>query len=102
MSGEAWRRLQALRHAHGDPKSVLRVAGVTFRQDALEAVRRDASGECAFVPEPSNPADPAAVRVEVGGKHVGYVPRGTHVDAAATPRLLSIGTTYPHVWIALF
>ena len=98
VAGEAWRRLQSLRETHGSPKSVLRVAGVTFRKDALAAVVDDA---CEFVPEPSNPHDPAAIRVEVGGQHVGYVPRGVPL-AAGNPRLLSIGTIYPHVWIAFF
>ena len=31
----------------------------------------------ALVPEPSNPYDPRAIRVEVDGKHIGYIKKGS-------------------------
>ena len=58
-----------------------------------------------LVPEPGNTFDTNAIRVEVGGEHVGYVPK-KHKSATAKPgvtgRLIKIGTTpAPHVWIFL-
>jgi hypothetical protein len=63
----------------------VRVAGTQARQDAVWRVvgppvpeeddRPHWHGEAELLPEPSNPYDPSAVRVEVEGEMVGYVPR---------------------------
>ena len=100
VTGRAWRRLQALKEAHGSPpKRVVKVAGTTFRPEGLAAAARSA-GTCALVPEPTNEYDPNAVRVEVGGSHVGYVPRGVRVEGE--PHVLSISAERPHVWLAVY
>lgn len=59
----------------------LPVVGVSYRQDALRAVcgRRTADGvwtcHAVLVPEPDNSHDPRAVRVEIKGIHIGYLPK---------------------------
>lgn len=50
-------------------------AGATFRPDVADGIA--APGDpVRFVPEPDNPHDPHAVRVETHNAHIGYVPRG--------------------------
>lgn len=60
------------------------VVGESYRQVALMRVSRcPPSGEHGYecsaelVREPENPHDPYAIKVEVDGEHVGYLPRGT-------------------------
>lgn len=60
------------------------VVGESFYQDAIIKVSgAPASGEfrhectACLVPEPTNPHDKFAVRVEIDGTHVGYLPRGS-------------------------
>lgn len=61
----------------------VRVAGTSYRQDALEVVAggRNFAGTrrrlltATLVREPDNPHDSNAVRIDVGGVHVGYLPR---------------------------
>jgi hypothetical protein len=60
------------------------VVGESFYQDALKRVSKcppvgDHRYECSakLVLEPDNPHDKFAVRVEVDGKLVGYLPRGS-------------------------
>ena len=68
---------------------LINVAGESHYQDALhaicgdpgdEGVRREAEAD--LVPEPSNPHDPNAVRVEIGERLVGYLPRDEAVAYA--------------------
>ena len=52
--------------------------------------------------EPSNPHDPRALRIEIAGEHVGYVPRGVCVKPSADVRVIKIGLApMPHVWVAV-
>ena len=59
----------------------MNVAGESHYQDALHAIAGSGDGETRFettaalVPEPSNPHDPNAVKVEIDGRLVGYLPR---------------------------
>jgi HIRAN domain-containing protein len=68
------------------------VAGETHYQDALHAIAGDGDGEvrlettAALLPEPANPHDPNAVRVEIGGALVGYLPRAAAVAYGAMVR----------------
>lgn len=62
----------------------VKVVGESFYQAAIiEATGAPATGECRYevlaclVPEPTNPHDRWAVRVEIDGRHVGYLPRGS-------------------------
>lgn len=63
----------------------VKVVGESFRQDNLWAVcgakntGAPVAVECIaeLVPEPENPHDPRAIRVDVKGQHVGYLPRGS-------------------------
>jgi hypothetical protein len=97
VRGDDWRRLQALR-ANGVMGEMITVAGTTFH---AEAVKR-AKGCVALVREPTNVYDPNAVRVEIGGEHVGYVPRGTTVSPDAVAHVLKMGMLpKPHVWLLL-
>lgn len=61
---------------------LINVAGESHYQDALRSLTGGAAGEpvrreleASLVPEPENRFDPNAVRVEIGGKLVGYLPR---------------------------
>jgi hypothetical protein len=60
------------------------VVGESFRQEALVAVshcpptgRHGYECSAELVLEPDNPQDKFAVRVEIQGRHVGYLSRGT-------------------------
>ena len=70
------------------------VAGESHYQDALRAitgpgdVRRET--EAHLIPEPENEYDPNAVRVEIGGDKVGYLPR--ELAPAWGPRLAELAT----------
>ena len=61
------------------------MAGESHYQDALHAIAGSSDGEVRFdttaalVPEPSNPHDANAVRVEIDGRLVGYLPRAAAV-----------------------
>ena len=63
-------------------RALVNVAGESHYQEALHEI---AKGEqrlevtAALIPEPSNPHDPNAVRVEIDGKLVGYLPRAAAV-----------------------
>lgn len=72
---------------------LVNVAGESHCQEALreltgagpdEEVRQDA--EAVLVPEPDNPHDPNAVRVEIDGHLVGYLPRAEAVAYGPTIR----------------
>lgn len=80
-----------------------KVAGISFRQDAVGALAKENEDYtktkkelitdgltdewvCEYdfyphrvelVPEPDNPTDPKAVRVEVDGQHIGYIKSGS-------------------------
>eukprot|EP00966_Prymnesium_polylepis_P229859 5318601-Prymnesium_polylepis.1 len=55
-----------------------------------------------LIPEPENSYDSKAVRAEVGGVHVGYLPRGSSVPPQRqTVPVLKWGVDPPHVWIAV-
>jgi hypothetical protein len=70
------------------------VVGESFRQEALRALSGGSTTEgvvnrvvtAEMIREPENAHDPNAVRVEVGGMHVGYLPRE---DAAGYHMLLA-------------
>ena len=57
-----------------EAKLVFSVAGTTFHSNAVKSAQDKT--DVAIIPEPENPFDSSALRVEVGGCHVGYVPRG--------------------------
>lgn len=61
---------------HG--RELINVAGESHYQDALRAITRGEprlNTDAALIPEPDNPHDPNAIRVEIDGRKVGYVPR---------------------------
>jgi HIRAN domain len=73
---------------------LVNVAGESHYQEALRAIAGTAPGPVRheatahLVPEPENAYDPNAVRVEIGGEKVGYVPRD--LAAAYAPLLAPI------------
>ena len=100
--GDDWRRLMRVKEANPAAK-VLSVAGVTYRRTAIEKMT---STMATLVPEPDNKHDPNAIRVEVGGQHVGYVPRGASVSPhrdcdQQTAPVVKWGLDPPFVWIAV-
>jgi hypothetical protein len=71
-------------HPFDDPPEafevLLEVAG--FRHEAeLDASELNKGDPVQFVPEPENPVDTQAIRMESAGRKLGYVPRG-HLDTA--------------------
>lgn len=76
------RRRTAGRFLAGDGAYRVEVVGESHYQDALEAIcggRTEYGARLActaiLVPEPTNPYDPNATRVEIAGRMVGYLPR---------------------------
>ena len=77
-------------------RRLVNVAGESHYQEALRALtgsdgRETVRGEfeAVLVPEPDNRFDPNAVKVEISGRHVGYLPR--EEAAAYGPRLKRLG-----------
>jgi single-stranded-DNA-specific exonuclease len=63
---------------------IIKLAGVTI-DDAQENIKKFGCrdiGSFALVREPNNPHDPNAIRVEIGGLYLGYVPRHIAKDLA--------------------
>ena len=59
-------------------RELINVAGESHYQDALRELAGDETrleATAALIPEPDNPHDANAVRVEIDGKKVGYLPR---------------------------
>lgn len=52
------------------------IAGMYHHKPAIKAVLDDGSyeGPCDLIPEPENQFDPNAIRIEINGELVGYVP----------------------------
>jgi hypothetical protein len=67
-------------------RRIIRLAGVTRgnedRQKNIKTFGCEDIGSYALVREPKNPHDPNAIRVEVAGCLLGYVPRGHAKDLA--------------------
>ena len=66
---------------HG--RELINVAGESHYQDALHEITQDEQRletTAALIPEPTNPHDPNAVKVEIDGKLVGYLPRQAAID----------------------
>jgi hypothetical protein len=100
VRGDDWRRLQWLRETHGEGGELIPVAGTTHRRDVVAVVGKRKRDPVAFVPEPENKFDPMAMRVEVGGSFVGYVPRTKRVSPDAKAHVLKAGTEgEAHVWL---
>lgn len=80
-------------HPFDNPPEVfevlIEIAG--FRHESqLEVTDLQAGSNVQFVPEPENPVDASAIRLESGGRKLGYVPRG-HLDMLH--RMLQGGAT---------
>jgi hypothetical protein len=67
-------------------KRIIRLAGVTYgnedRQMNIKAFGCEGIGSFALVREPHNSQDPNAIRVEVAGHLLGYIPRSHAKDLA--------------------
>ena len=99
VRGDDWRRLQWLKKTHGEG-NLIPVAGTTHRLDAVATVGKRKRDPVALVPELENAFDREAMRVEVGGLFVGYVPRSKRVSPDAKAHLLKAGTEgEAHVWL---
>ena len=99
VRGDDWRRLQWLEETHGKGELVP-VSGTTYRRNAVAKVEHRKWDRVAFVAEPENPFDRDAMRVEVGGTFVGYVPRARRVSPDTKAHVLKAGTKgESHVWL---
>jgi hypothetical protein len=97
FKGDSWRRLMQAKEI-APATRVVSVAGTTFHRSAFEQIQT--MDTAVLIPEPENPYDSKAMRVEVGGLHVGYLPRGSSVPPQSVP-VLKCGVDPPHVWIAV-
>ena len=67
-------------------RALINVAGESHYQHALHSLAGSTEGEtrlettAALIPEATNPHDPNAVKVEIEGKLVGYLPRQAAID----------------------
>lgn len=81
----------------GDLTYRYEVVGESFYQDALSSAAAKRRGRepvqvvALLVPEPQNPKDRHAVRVEVNGQKVGYLPRGQGQGYVAALRRYQLG-----------
>ena len=99
FKGDDWRRLQRMKET-GMAQEIIGVAGTTFHSDAVK--NSLGKEQVVIVPEPENPYDSGALRVEVGNHHVGYVPRGKKLSPDAKFRVVKAGMEpQPHVWLAV-
>ena len=103
VCAEDWRRLQRMKEdaaARGKTGEVISVAGTTFRSAAISSLDTHTPGKVSLVPEPENPVDNGALRVEIDARFVGYMPKVKRVSPDATARLLKHGTGgQAHVWL---
>ena len=98
--GDDWRRLQRMKEA-GLVQEIIGVAGTTFHRDAVKN-SLGKEEEVVIIPEPENAFDRAALRVEVDGNKVGYVPRGRRLSPGSSLRVIKSGLEpQPHVWLAV-
>ena len=78
--------MASIRPTRLEGRALINVAGESHYQDALHSLAGNAEGEtrlettAALIPEPTNPHDPNAVKVEIDGKLVGYLPRQAAID----------------------
>eukprot|EP00966_Prymnesium_polylepis_P252216 5830971-Prymnesium_polylepis.1 len=96
FKGDDWRCMVKVKEASPGAK-VFSVAGVTFRRAAIEKMTTRAA---LLVAEANNPYDSNAVRVEVGGEHVGYVLRGASIAPQAA-EVVKFSLDPLHVWVAV-
>ena len=97
--GNDWRRLMSIMEETNKVR-VVPVAGITFHQDSLKIAMKGPPS-LALVPEPENQHDSNAIRVEIGGNHVGYVPRGKNVSPDSRAHVCKWSMDPPHVWLAV-
>ena len=75
-AAEAWRQDMAKRAAEKEIGNCF-IAGLYHHKKAVREVLDGDNyyyGDCDLIPEPDNPVDPNAIRIEVGGELIGYVP----------------------------
>jgi hypothetical protein len=81
--------------------TVMGVAGVTFRRDAIQALDGFVNGVVTFEAEPENAFDEDAKKVLINGTHVGYVKRGRPAPQVCYGIVKIQGGRYPCVWLAV-
>ena len=100
VQGDEWRRVQRIKE--DGCRRIVKVAGTTFRRSEVEAAVNES--KVAVIREMNNPHDANALRVELGGLHVGYIPRSSQslVSPDSTLRLFKVGVDpQPYVWICV-
>jgi hypothetical protein len=100
LSGDAWRRYMRVKESAPNAR-LIAVAGTTFRVESLERAMGKNASTATLVPEPHNPHDSNAVRVDVAGEHIGYVPKGTKISPHARPEVVKWGVAPAHAWLAV-
>ena len=100
FKGEDWRRLQFWKEQ--GMADLLSVAGTTFKREGIEKVVNMSHKTVQLVKEPDNRYDKNAIKVEVSGQHVGYVPKGKQLSPDARVNVCKVGLEpNPYVWLAV-
>ena len=99
FQGDDWRRMMRLKEKAN--VEVVPVAGVTFHKDALKTAMACMPSAPALIPEPTNPHDSNAIRIEINDQHVGYVPRGKPISPESRAHICKWSLDPPHVWLAV-
>ena len=87
--GDDWRRLTALKEM--GLEEVVHAAGTTFRTESLKEAVESKSMSASLEAEPSNKYDKLAVKLLVGGRHIGYVPRSKRIRRDASIGICKMG-----------
>ena len=100
LRGDEWREYMRLKEEDQSFR-VLTVAGVTFRQAAIQTAIQDNDKSVSLLPEPDNKFDKNAVKVQIGAQHVGYVPRGSKLSLSPKGHVLKWSSSPPQVLLAV-
>ena len=103
LRGDVWRRYQFLKERaaeRGVKGTLVGVNGTTFAAQGVHGRKRARDGAM-IVPEPGHVTDKNALRVDVGGEAVGYIPKAINTTVAPGPaHVVKIGATkLPHCWL---
>ena len=102
LRGNEWRRYMYFKEKQNHKLETLSVAGVSLRIPALIKAIEKGAKRVAFVPEPTNKHDAQAIRIEIEGQHVGYVPKAKRLKKADTKgHVLKCSADPPQVLLAI-
>ena len=99
--GEAWRRLICAKEQGAD---IVQVAGTSFRKEAIASALKQPYPVVSLEAEASNAFDENAIKVDISGEHVGYIPKSMNssISPGSRARLIHWGISPgPHITLAV-